>query len=152
MTSLADRALAAHEAKLEETRLLREATEVRIKAEATDAILRVAHEYGVEVTPDDLTRDYNAWQAVIQIDADAHLVLIKRNRDDEVEVRVKPAEQLYWDLPPGQEEKPAGKGGTYGCYGLDVSSMGPIGSLADLGAILVRIREARERWKVRHLP
>jgi len=148
-SSVADRALAAHTAQVEEARLRKEADEVRIKAEATDAILRGMDKFGLCLTDESFVRGYHLWQVEVQVDDDARLEFKKQDSKD-VEVRIRPADQLYWDLPPGEETKGTG-GGCYGCHGLGEIRNREITTLAELGSAIARIRDARESWRVKHL-
>jgi hypothetical protein len=68
----------------------------------------------------------------------------------QVTAHVVPCDQLYWDLPPGQLKKEPG-GGTYGCYGLGrYSRIENIESLADLGAAIELVEQARAQWHKKH--
>lgn len=146
--SLAERALAAHTAQTEEARLQKEAREVRVKGVAADAILLAADRFGITLTADSLERSYSSWLATFQVEEDVSLIFTKGDSSNQVEVRVKPAEQLYWDLPPGEEKKTPG-GGAYGGYGLS-SITEHLQSLSDLGAAITKIRTARELWRAKH--
>lgn len=150
--NIADRALAAHEAKTKEDALRKEAELVRRRAAAVDAIALKAEHFGVDFNPDIVEKSSyseRSWALTVQVDNDAWLVFTATMGEPLVTVKVKPADQLYWDLPPGQTEKKPNEGGSYACYQLG-SGLTDIQTLADLGNAIVRVRKAREQWRKKH--
>lgn len=156
--SIADRALAAHQADEEAKRLRREALTVERKAQAFNAISQAAEPFGVDIEMDALKpesvylRNATRWRVEVPIEPDVTLRFWWEWTWQEIEkltINVKVTDQLYWDLPPGQNEKGPG-GGTYGCYGLGEIHARNIETLADLGAVIERVRSAREQWQNKH--
>ena len=153
--SIADRALAAHEADEEATRLRKEAQQIERRAKAFAAISRRAEDFGLSVTEADIVGDrydgdrrYSAW---IPVDDDVSLEFIWEipwtgAKDVLTTVRGRVADQLYWNLPPGEFEKGPG-GGVYGCYSL---SMPEINDLVGLGRYIKQVRSARDAWRRKH--
>ena len=145
---IADRALAAYESELEAERLAKELRREQSRGRAVTSIMAAAEPFGIEVDPQDVIHVYAGWQLTVEVDDDASLHFLYRdNAEGSLSMYVKPADQLYWDLPRGQEAKGAG-GGTYGCYGLDGQMK--VSTLADLGKQIAKVREARERWRAKH--
>lgn len=157
--SIAERALVAYEAELEEGRLKREAEIVSLRAKAVNAIILAAESFDLEIDVDDIepavcsasvtTPLFAAWWIVVPVDDDLGLKFEWSSRSGKqiVEVTADYADQLYWDLPPGEEKKGSG-GGTYGCYGLSKSyGAGVISNLSVLGKAIVRTRAARAAWQ-----
>lgn len=150
---IADRALAAYESEIEEKRLADELSREQSRGRAVVAIMAAAESLGIDVDPDAvglISMSYvPRWQLIVQVDDDASLhFLFQDDVEGNISMQVKAADQLYWDLPPGQKVKPAG-GGTYGCYGLNADQM-KVSSLADLGRQIAKVRKARERWQAKH--
>lgn len=152
--SIADRALAAHEADQEAARLRQEAADMETKAHAIDVIQRQAETlFGIEIDASSFERGYSEWTATVPVDDDANLVFTKRDerpneRTVKIDIRVHPCDQLWYDLPPGTEEQPRdGRGRTYACYGLEKFD---VRTLPALGAAIVKIREARSKWRAKH--
>lgn len=160
--SIADRALQAHQAKVEADQAELDAQIARRRERAVIEIGRIAEEFGIPFDPDRLEPGYGGmrvdrgrtWNFAVPVDDDATLTFkaefgyVSDNQFG-VTLKVQACDQLYWDLPPGQEEKERG-GGTYGCYSLEDVHKKEIGTLADLGAALVKIRKAREQWRKKH--
>lgn len=145
---IADRALAAYESELEAERLAEELSREQSRGRAVTLIMAAAEPFGIEVDPKDVIHVYAGWQLTVEVDDDASLHFIYRdNAESNLLMYVKPANQLYWDLPTGQEVKGSG-GGTYGCYGLDGQMK--VSTLADLGRQIAKVREARKRWQRKH--
>jgi hypothetical protein len=87
---------------------------------------------------------------LVPIDEDVQLLFTSQPDRGKLNIKARPSDQLYWDLPPGQEKKGPG-GGTYGCYGLDSFFYDrPIETLADLGAAIAKVRGARKQWRKKH--
>lgn len=153
--NLVDRAQAAYAADQEAQRLEKEAAAIRDKQEASERIRRYADtKLDVLVATDDIYENGSAYEARISLTEDATLVIVDgrpspRDGDETTWAHIKPAEQLYWDLPPNQTEKETG-GGTYGCYGLSLAAL-TARSLADVGAALLKIDAARIAWKKKHI-
>ena len=151
--SIADRALAAHEHKQEEDRLRKEAQKVRRRGVAVDAISRALETLGIETTDLDLViePDYFAttWKLLVPIDDDCSLEAtcrVNRNANTHTtNLRLKPADDLYYDMPPGA----TARGGTYGFYGLSYANLG-VTTLASLGAAIETVRAARKEWRRKH--
>jgi hypothetical protein len=155
MPSIADMALNAHAAQQQAADLERQAKQTRARALAEQEIVSALRPFGIDIAVEDITeQSFSAVRAdfiiLIDVDADAQLRVTCKVTGEQtaVEMRVKPADQLYWDLPAGQTEKAHG-GGVYGCYDLSGDRM-KVNSLASLGGVLVRIRAAREQWTVKH--
>lgn len=151
--TIADRAIAAYEAEQQAKRLEQKAETERARAQAQDFILRKAEEIGLFVSLADVVPSFGKdWKAVIAVDDDADLQFTcdpsVPETGKKVVMRVRVCDQLYWDLPPDQEVR--GKGGSYGCYGLQGIHDKKVETLADLGGVLARVREARERWRRKH--
>ena len=152
--SIADRALAAYEAEQEAARLEKEAKEVRGKSEAAQAISEEASRLGIPVDASQITGSIGlGWKIEAPIDADTSIEFSYRSsRYDppETELKMRVCDQLYWDLPPGEEIKTRG-GGSYGCYNLSGVQGKRVGTLAEIGEAVKRVREARESWRKKHL-
>jgi len=144
--NVADRAVQAYEAKLEADAAQQEAKKARQRAEVIETMGRKAEAFGVEFDPEGLTDSLGRWEWSVPVDDDAELVFTFRFGID-LEATVKPCDQLYWDLPPGEEKKGPG-GGSYGCFGLGGDKR--VGTLAQLGERIVAIRKAREDWRKKH--
>ncbi len=150
--NIADRALAAHAAGEEATRLRREAEEVERKAMAIDAISLAAESLGLSVFPEDLKSEYpsgKVWTVTLPVDDDVDLRIRWEwlyGPEPSLKMTVQAADQLYWDLPPGEEKKARG-GGVYGCHNLGGIHGNEITTLSDLGAAIERVRGARESWR-----
>lgn len=146
--SIADRAIQAYEASEQVKAAEKEAKRARERAEVIETIGRRAEVFGIDFDADKLHgSDGGYWTYKIPVDDDAELVFNVRPMSG-LHVSVSPCDQLYWDLPPGQERKEPGEGGTYACYSL--SKDREIATLADLGRELQRVRLARDQWKSRH--
>ena len=154
MPSIAEIALAAHEAEERAKGLEAEAAKTRERAEAEQEIVAALRTLGIDIDLADITESESsrAYCVEIPVDADATLVASWSiyGRDRQVALCVRPAEQLYWDLPPGRDTKDPGTGGVYGCYGLEHRRLGGIATLPELGAAIKLIRKAREQWRVKH--
>lgn len=152
---LAARALQAHKAESEARAHEKEAADIRMLQQASDAIWQTAsEEYGIR-PPDNgvaweiLVVGYRRCGLSIPVTDDATLYFEwAAHTDPPVSVCVKPSDQLYWDLEPGVEVKPPG-GGVYGCFGLSSDSLA-VKSLAGLGAVLARVEAARAIWQRNH--
>ena len=153
MPTIAEIALAAHEAEERAKGLEAAAAKTRERAVAEQEIVAALRTLGIDIDLAAITESESGreYRAEIPVDADAALVAVwsTYGRDKKVALLVKPAEQLYWDLPPGVESKDAG-GGTYGCYGLEHRRLGAIATLPELGAAIKLIRKAREQWRAKH--
>lgn len=160
-TSIAERALLAYEAQQEEGRLRKEAAIVAQRAVAVNAIILAAESFDLEIDLDDIepavcsasvTSPVGAtWWIVVPVDDDLGLKFEWSSRlgEPKIAVTAEYSEQLYWDLPPGEETKGQG-GGTYGCYGLSKShGAGHIANLSELGRAIVRTRKARAAWRTK---
>lgn len=156
MSDIAARARAAHNAEEEAKRLEEEAKRIREQEAAERAIHQLARQLGVDdlvdgqpvVRTNRFSRDH---EVVVDLTDDASLRIKSRvvnNGADIVDVtaQVLPCDQLYWNLPPGEETKGRG-GGTYGCFGLSNLKETDVKTLADIGAQLERIENARESWR-----
>lgn len=153
--SLKDRALAA-------VRLEREAEEALLQKQisihrmrATDAILRAGERFGIDIDPTAIVGENEKhpneykYSYEEKVTEDATLKFrwpAPAEQAGDVDVVVVPPVQLYWDLPPGQEERGPG-GGTFGCYGLRRME---VSSLVSLGKCLERIELARAQWRRKH--
>lgn len=151
--SIADRAIQAHEAQVAADEAEKEAARLRRRAEAIEAFGRRAYVFGATVDPELLEEKfYGGWEVTLSVDDDTSLVFaykpaFTKHDQPTVEVTVRPCDQLYWDLPPGEETKGPG-GGTYACYGLTRERK--VETLADLGAAIQRVRNARAAWRRKH--
>lgn len=145
--SIADRALEAYESEVEQKRLEAELKYEQNRSHAAVEVMRAAEVLGIEVDCAGLSRSATIWRVTAKVDDDASL-LFEKYEGGGLDMRLVPAPQLYWDLPPGEEEKGPG-GGTYACYGLDSTYMKVV-TLADLGRQIVKVRKARELWKKKH--
>lgn len=147
--TLAERAIAAYEADEQAQELEMEATRIRELAAAVDALGLRARGFGVEFDPDDVEVEgfgvSRRYSVSVPLDDDADLRFYWESRG-EVVVSVRPSDQLYWDLPPGETEKGPG-GGAYGCYGLSPRT---VTTLEEVGAEVLKVRAARERWTAKH--
>jgi hypothetical protein len=153
-TNFAELAIAAAAAEKEAAEHEQAAETARKRAAAQRAIYIKAQELGIEVDVEDLESEGYLNSVGIPLTADATLrigVTWEFAPLPTVKVSVKPADQLYWDLPPG-EEKFAGGGGVYGCYSLgQYSGLQDIKTTADIGRALMKINQAREQWRAKHL-
>lgn len=145
--NIADRALQAYEATEEAKEAARAAERARVRAEVIEEISRKAEIFGIDFDPSGL-KDDGIMRLTFStpVDDDATLVFTYSKFDGLV-VNVKPSDQIYWDLPLGQEVKGPG-GGSYGCYNLGGGMK--VSTLAELGAQIKRTREARELWRKKH--
>jgi len=160
--NIADIALSAAKAEQEASKREAEAKAIRERDRALRKINlyldRVVGDKARVMQSDELSGpSYCAdYSAEIQVDDDATLVITANGRLENVDgatANVRPSEQLYWNLPPGQEEKDYSEGGVYGCYGLDrlAGRYAPaIESLADLGNAINLTRVARAKWRTAH--
>lgn len=158
--SLVERARAAKQSAEEAARLYDERRNEIARGRAVDEILKVGERLGIEIDQERIVvGKFGPFTYEEPLTEDATLVveatvrLYGKHHSDEVSeasvvVKVKPADQLYWDLPPGVEDKGAG-GGTYGCFHLGRISE-PCESLADIGERLERIETARQAWRRKH--
>lgn len=150
--NIADRALAAHQANEEANRLRAEAKAVERQARALDAISCAAEGLGLAVSPEDIVTEHplgKVWTVELPIDDDMRLRIkweLLYHPEPNLKMLVQVADQLYWDLPPGQEKKGSG-GGTYGCYNLGGLQGKEVKTLADLGAAIEKVRRARASWR-----
>ena len=145
--NVADRAVQAYEARAAAEAAEKEAATARQRALAIEAIGRKADVFGIGFDAVDLKEGYyNSWSLEVPVDDDASLVFNYRGADG-VWVTVKPCDQLYWNLPPGQETKGPG-GGTFQCFNLSRDRR--IETLADLGKEIQHVRKARESWCKKH--
>jgi hypothetical protein len=153
-TNFAELAIAAAAAEKEAAEHEAAAEAARNRAQAQRSIYMKAQEFGIEVDVDDLDGEFGVFGLNVPLTEDATLriqVKISTVHPPYVECSVKPSDQLYWDLPPG-EEKFAGGGGVYGCYSLgQYSGLNDIKSTADIGRALMKINQAREQWRRKHL-
>ncbi len=153
--SIADRALAAHAANEEAARLRIEAEGVERKALALDTISRAAESLGLSIRPGDLVSEFpqgKVWTVTLPVDDDVDLRFKWEwlyGPQPGLKMTVQTSDQLYWDLPPGEEKKHPG-GGVYGCHNLGGIHGKEIKTLADLGAAIERVRRARESWRKKH--
>lgn len=149
MTNIADLALAAAADEKRIAELEQQAALTRAHTTARNQIVFKGEKIGVDVDIDAIEHHGGASTYRLKVDEDATLVISSRAGDLVAKAKVKPAEQLYWNLPPGQEGTPMG--GTYGCYGLgQYSALHDIDSLADLGRAITLVREARAKWRRVH--
>lgn len=150
--NIADRALAAHNAVEEAKRLRNEAEAVERKAMALDAISRAAEGLGLSVMPEDLVAEYpegKVWTVLLPVDDDVQLKIRWEwlySSEPGLKMTIDVADQIYWDLPPGEEKKGRG-GGSYGCHNLGGVQGKRVETLADLGEVIARVRRARESWR-----
>lgn len=156
MSDIAARALEAHAAEEEARMLEKQADAVRNEARAR----RLIHEKAsrLEIADVDISQMQSsgssfrrAYTLDIPLTDDATLEI--RAEDDrdghpQAYARVRPCDQLYWNLPPGQEKKRPG-GGVYGSCGLSGIDR-RVESLADIGERLLRIETARKTWRRKH--
>lgn len=156
--NIADRALAAHQADEEARRLQHEAAVVRRRAMAVDAIARLMEQFGIPFDESELVVQWphdegKRYSFTTQVDDDVSLTAswsMMYSHEPEVTLSTRVCDQLYWDLPPGETVKGPG-GGVYGNYGLGENVNKKIGTLVELGAIITRVRKAREDWHAKHL-
>lgn len=152
MTSLADRAIAAASADADARALEAQARYVRRRAEALDAINKALAPFDLTVDEADLDKNPTApggrfVTSKIPVTDDAALVVSWDGEKRPAEVKLYPCDQLYWDLPPGQETKPVGAGASPSCYGLGYPV---VTSLSELGAALTKVVIARASWRSKH--
>lgn len=145
--SIADRALAAYESEQEQNRIQAELKEEATRGAALVTIMAAIERLGLELDDRTLERHGSVWRLEVQVDDDATL-LFDVTDSGGLTMMVKPTDQLYWDLPPGQDKKLPG-GGTYACYGLNRDFL-TVTTLADLGRQILKVRKAREHWRAKH--
>ena len=152
--SIADRAVAAYEAEKEAVRLEKEAAELRGREEASRIISEEASRLGIPVDTRNLKGGtVLGWNLKAKLDDDTSITFVYRHSKydpAEIEMRVSVCDQLYWDLPPGQEKKERG-GGTYGCYSLSNVNGKRVSTLSEIGEAVTKVREARQSWRKKHL-
>jgi hypothetical protein len=153
----AELAIAAAAAEKEATELEDKARVTRLHSEAQRAIWTAARGLGLTVDVSKIVRrpHTDVFFAEAKVDADATLIFTyeaqRPNGEGRLDIMVKPADQLYWNLPPDQETKDIGAGGVYGCFGLgEHSGLNDIETQADVGRALLKIRAAREQWRLQH--
>lgn len=152
---IAEMAIRAAKADAEARDLEKQAQEARNRSHAERAIIQFANGIGLSVEPLNIERDSvmrSTYTATVPIEADVTLNIDAYVSSDEpvkVTATILPPAQLYWNLPPGVDEKSLYLGGTYGNYGLDRYSMHAVKSLEDLGRMILKVRSAREQWRRR---
>lgn len=150
MSDFATRALAAHEAETKARELEAEAKSVRDLAEATEKIVAKAARLSImDVDTSQICAEGSKCALEIPLNDDATLRIEADNNIARAKARVIPCDQLYWNLPPGEETKEPG-GGTFGCFNLGGIKEREVGSLIDIGGELRLIVDARTAWHRKH--
>lgn len=152
MSDFAARAVAAHEAEARRREVEQHVDAVYTEAHAAQLILELALALEIpEVKVEEIRLESGDYVLDLPLTDDAALRLqVRRTMSEDpwlATASVNPCDQLYWDLPPGQEKKDPALGGTYACYGL---SRTVVMTLAEIGAQVVRIERAREAWRRKH--
>lgn len=156
MSDFAARAVAAHESETRRHEVAQRVEAVFTSAHATQLILELALALEIpEVKVDEIRRDNGVYALDLPLTDDATLRLQVRRAMSgdqwQATASVQPCDQLYWDLPPGQEKKGSG-GGTYGCHGLSRMKETVVTTLAGIGAQITRVEKARAAWRRKHCP
>lgn len=160
--NFADMAIAAATSEAAAEEFEQRAQRTREHAQARRLIFMAAQRLGVQLDVDTVhdTRPGSTlgpvFAAEVEIDVDARLVFSYEphpvvSDGPKLQVSVRPSEQLYWNLPLGQETKDPAAGGVFGCYGLGQhSGLNDVRDTADVGRALLKIRAARELWRRKH--